>query len=422
MAAANQRYSGIAGTLTLRDRRILVDSLTAHSDGTAVLAGAIDFPELRNPTADLTLDFNRFRPLGTADKPQAAAWGRLSITGPLLGPTIRGGLRLDEGNLMIPAAAGSADITGEANTLGVSEIAPAGAEAVPAAPVSDRVRLENVQLTAGPGLWFQTPDARVQLSGTLAVNRDPDSGMRILGTLEGRRGTYTVVAGLFVRRLDISRARIRFLGSTELNPQLDIVATKTVLTGTSSQVDIQARVTGTLENPKLALSTAQGIQIPESELLSFLVFGQPSFALGNGTMGQTLLRQTLTGGIAELASMQLEQSLTAFGLPLDVLEIQASAAGTPENLVVGRELAPDVFITVQTAIGVLFSNAGQNTGEPLALRIDWRATPRLTATLGWEPPNQVRTLPAFFTNLVTPQQLTRQSNQFTFELRRRWTY
>lgn len=418
--AARQHYSEISGTLTLRDRRILVDSVRVRSDGLALLTGSVEFPELRNPLANLTMSFNRFRPLGTADKPQAAAWGQLAVTGPLLGPTIRGDLRLDDGNLLIPAG-GSGDIVTEPGVLGAAELAPTpGQEAVPAAPLSNRLVLQGVRLTAGPNLWFEVPNARVQLSGTLTVDKAPDGPMNIVGTLEGRRGTYTVVAGLLVRRLDVTQARIRFLGTGDLNPEIDAVATKTILDPQARPIDIQARVTGTLDNPQLALSTAQGLQIPQSELLSFLVFGQPSFALGGTGVGQSLLQQTVFGGITEVASMQLQQSLMASGLPLDIFEIQPSQQGFKgSNLVVGRELAPDVFLTVQTAIGVLFGNTGQTTGFPIGMRLEWRMTPRLTSTLGYEPITPVTTLHGFFTTI--PQQL-RQDKQWTLELRRRWTY
>ncbi len=418
--AARQHYSDISGTLTLRDRRILVDSVRVRSDGLALLTGTVEFPELRNPLANLTMTFNRFRPLGTADKPQAAAWGQLAVTGPLLGPTIRGDLRLDEGNLLIPAG-GSGDIVTDPGLLGAAALAPTpGQEAVPAAPLSNRLVLQGVRLTAGPNLWFEVPNARVQLSGTLTVDKAPDAPMNIVGTLEGQRGTYTVVAGLLVRRLDVTQARIRFLGTGDLNPEIDAVATKTILDPQARPIDIQARVTGTLDNPQLALSTSEGLQIPQSELLSFLVFGQPSFALGQTGVGQSLLQQTVFGGITEVASMQLQQSLMASGLPLDIFEIQQSQQGFKgSNLVVGRELAPDVFLTVQTAIGVLFGNTGQATGFPIGFRLEWRMTPRLTGTLGYELITPATTLHGFFTTI--PQQL-RQDKQWTLELRRRWTY
>lgn len=419
--AAAQRYTDIAGSVTLRDRRVVVDSLRLRSDGFATLRGSIDFPELRNPVADLTMTFDRFRPLGNADNPDAAAWGQLSLTGPLLTPTIHGSLRLDDGNLMVPAADGTGDLMAEAAALGVSDLGPEpGQQAVPAVPLSQRVRLVGVQLTAGPNLWFEMPGTRAQLSGTLTLQKEPDSELRIVGTLRGQRGSYTVFAGPIVRRLDISSASIRFLGTADLNPEIDAVATKTILTPQSQPVEIQAHVTGTLQNPQLTLSTAEGVQVPESELLSFLVFGQPSFALGDTRFGQALLQQTVYGGLAEVASLQLQQSALAYGLPLQVFEIQASSAtGRPQNLVLGGELAPDVFLTVQTAIGVLFGDVGQGSGRPVAVRLEWQVSPRLTATLGWEPLSPIRNLHGFFTTV--PQQLTRD-NQYTVELRRRWTY
>ena len=420
VAAARQRYSDIGGTLTLRDRRILVDSVRARSDGLVTLTGSVDFPELGNPVADLAASFEGFRPLGTADKPNAGAWGRLSITGPLLTPTVSGDIRLDGGNLLIPGAGGGANLAAEASALGAADLVPAGGEqAVPVAPLADRIRLNGVQLTAGPELWFEMPGARVQLSGTLTVDKPADEAMRIFGTLQGQRGYYTVIAGPIVRRMDVALARIRFLGTGDLNPEIEALATKTILDPQSRPIEIQARITGMLDNPQLALSTSAGVQVPESELLSFLMFGAPSFALGGSGVGQALLRQTVFGGITEVASMQLQQSLMAFGLPLDVFEVQATTAGQPANLVVGRELAPDVFLTVQTAIGIIFGNVGQTAGLPVAVRLEWRATPRLTATLGYEPINRVQSLHGFFT--LVPQ-FGRQDKQFTLELRRRWTY
>ncbi|HEX9105665.1 MAG TPA: translocation/assembly module TamB domain-containing protein, partial [Longimicrobiales bacterium] len=423
--AARQRYSNIQGRLTLRDRRILVDSVRARSDGYLTLGGTVEFPELRNPVANLTVTLDRFRPLGTADNPQAAAWGQIAITGPLSAPTIRGSVRLDEGNILVPVG-GTGDVVTEAGVLGVADLMPApGEETIPAAPLSNRLRLDGLQLNAGPNLWFEIPDARVQLSGTLTVDKAPDEPMLVTGTLSGQRGTYTVVAGPLVRRLDVTQARIRFLGTPELNPEIDAVATKTILDPQGRSVDIQARLTGTLDNPQLALSTAEGLQIPQSELLSFLVFGQPSFALGGTGVGQSLLQQTVFGGITEVASMQLQQSLMASGLPLDVFEIQPAQQGlsrgglAASNLVVGRELAPDVFLTVQTAIGVLFGNTGTTSGSQLGARLEWRATPRLNVTLGYEPVTPATTLHGFFTTI--PQQL-RQEKQWTIELRRRWTY
>ena len=55
----------------------------------------------------------------------------------------------------------------------------------------------------------------------------------------------------------------------------------------------------------------------------------------------------------------------------------------------------------------------------MAVRVDWRLTPRVTATFGYEPTGEALTLRGFQANV--PQQLVRQ-NQFMLELRRRWTY
>ncbi|HET9985225.1 MAG TPA: translocation/assembly module TamB domain-containing protein [Longimicrobiales bacterium] len=419
--ATGQRYTNIAGRLTLRDRRIEVDSVRAQSDGWLVASGAVDFPELNNPTADLGLRFARFRPMAAKGRQGAAVWGELDARGPMRSLTVTGALRLDDGTIVLPASTGQDILT---TSLAEAEPAPVmgqATQAVAVAPFGGNVRVSGLRVTCGNDLWFETEEARLQLSGELTVNRAPDGPVAVVGTLTGQRGTFTLTAGpLLVRRLDIARAEIRFFGGEELNPGVDVVATQTVLDAQQRPFDVEVRVTGTLQRPRLALATAEGVQLPESELLSLLVFGTRNTtgsALLPAEQRSALLQQTLFGGLAELASMQLESELLSAGLPLDIFEIRPGFQGgvVAPTVVVGREVTRDVFLTVEYAVGVLFGTEGPTRSLGPTVSLVWRATPQWTATFSRGP---VTRGPAYGAFLPAPP----TKAQLSVELRRRWTY
>src|SRR5690606_40695596 len=109
------------------------------------------------------------------------------------------------------------------------------------------------------------------------------------------------------------------------------------------------------------------------ELLSFLVFGRPSFALGEAAfLGQGVLGEFFLTGLTELTAIELEQELAA-DLGLDFFEIRPGfgafgGLGLP-TVILGREVAEDVFLTVEAGLGRL---AGVETKAALAVRLQRR--------------------------------------------------
>jgi hypothetical protein len=181
---------------------------------------------------------------------------------------------------------------------------------------------------------------------------------------------------------------------------------------------------GTLANPTLALSTPDAVPIPESELLSFIVFGQPGFELGDGLLpGQEVFETALIRGLAELATVELEDLLiTELGLPLDVFRIRPGEPGLLPGvgvpiLVIGTEVAPDVFLTMEGGLGVLFG-PDQAATSPWAARLEWRIDREWRYRVGWEPPDWWRLFRGFGAGLPG----LGVERQFTTELRRRWEY
>ncbi|HSJ25295.1 MAG TPA: translocation/assembly module TamB domain-containing protein [Longimicrobiales bacterium] len=417
----NQRWEQISGDVGFDGRRLLIRDLRARSDGWAVVGGHVVLERLDQPVADITVEFDRFRPMGVDNQRDAALFGRLALAGPPLGLRLTGNVQVDDGYVVIPQFGSGrrqlVDITGPAPVMG----SPLEGIPDPGGGALDNLVISNLVVVAGDGAWFMAEEARVQLAGRLVVNK-VGTAFPVTGTLTGNRGQYTLLAGPLVRRFDIVDASVRFLGNPEPNPVIDITARRTVFDPGGQQLDVNVRITGTLDNPRLSLAGTDVAGIAESELLSFLVFGQPSFALGGEFVpGENLLEQAFVGGFAELLAIELERNLGGFGF--DIFQIRLgrgplAGLGAP-TLVLGRQLRDDVFITVETGLNALFGGAGSNElPNHWAVRLEWAFDSRSRATLAWEPVYSGRA----FRGALFALPLTQQRQQFLLEVRRRWTY
>jgi hypothetical protein len=422
LIALDRRYTEISGHVLLQEELIRIEYLRARSDGWATLAGTVRLEQLTRPVLSLEVELDRFRPLGAGAVRAAAATGRVTLTGDLAAPVLRGSITMDDGYVRIPDL-GREDLL----DLDSPGVVPDVAIGVPGAPrppeegLLDVLVIDNLRLRAGPDLWFVADDVRAQLSGDLTIHRQGDL-FQIFGDLAGTRGTFTLTAGPIVRRFDLLSAQIRFLGTSPPNPALDIVATRRVMTP-GGDVEVEVRVGGTADRPTLALATEFGETIPEGELLSFLLFGQPTFALGTGPLpAGEVLEGLFLGGIADLASLQLEQVvLEDLGLPFDYFRIRPGTVGVAglgaPTLEFGMEIAQDVFLTVDAGVAALFGGTAVAPTQ-WAVALEWRIDRQWTLELAVQPVHRGRylgILPAVIPIATTGQQAV-------VNIRRRWTY
>jgi hypothetical protein len=285
----------------------------------------------------------------------------------------------------------------------------------------DNLRVSNFRVRAGESLWFAMPDARAQLEGELVFDKNGDD-IRITGSLSGTRGQYTLRAGPIVRRFDVVEAEVRFLGDTEINPLVNIVASRAIVDQQGRQLDLRVRVSGTMRAPTLSLASADAANIPQSELLSFLLFGQSNFGLTGGGVvpGQALVTETFLGGLTELISLELEDEIVDAGLNIDIFQLRfgTSIATLQPSLVIGEEFANNIFLTVESTLGGLLGGS-EGTLIP-TVRVEWRITPTSTARLGYELVQPSRALRGV--TVAQPYAINAQRRQYTFDFTKRWSW
>jgi translocation and assembly module TamB len=185
--------------------------------------------------------------------------------------------------------------------------------------------LGNVNVTAG---------------GDIRVEKTAGGPIRLLGQVQTVRGTYDFQG----RRFEIQRGgTVRFEGSPRLNPALDITATRLI-----SGVEARVHVGGSVRRPDLTLTSNPPLD--QADVLSLIVFGQPSNQLGEGQ--QVSLAQRASTIASGFAASKLAQSIGS-ALNLDTFEIQtASDTGqTAATVTIGEQVGQRLYVKLRQGIG-----------------------------------------------------------------------
>lgn len=421
----NQRYDQISADLVLREQTLELVEAVVHSGGWATVTGTVTFADLADPTLALRAIFDDFQALGVDDLDPADLNGELRVTGTLQSPVIAGAVTVDDGNVSIaPFQSSGTTLSDELAVTSFTGDTTAAQGEGSGRSWYDRLVLDSVVVTAGDNLWVVADEFRARLAGELILDKD-EEGLRVAGTLEGDRGTFTLRVGPLVRRFTLVRTNIRFFGTTDLDPAIDVTASRLVPGADGQMTEVLINLTGTLDEPTVSVTTGTGAEVPESELISFLLFGRPSFAApGEPPLGGPVLEEAVfgIGSLAEVASIGLETALSAeLGLPLDYFLIQPTQGPFgglgAATIVIGQEIAPNVFVTVNTGFGGLFGISG-SPANAWSVSLQWRITREWTLELAVEPVNPAR----FFRGLGTALPIVGVERQLILELQRRWTY
>ncbi|HEV7587599.1 MAG TPA: translocation/assembly module TamB domain-containing protein, partial [Longimicrobium sp.] len=328
-----------------------------------------------------------------------------------------GTVRLSDGTIYIP----SLNDTREADIVD-ADVGALGGDTIAVPTTTQRILgalvPRNLRVTVGQSVWLESPDARIQIAGDLVIDRPAQTNL-IFGELDAVRGSYNLVFGPIKRQFDIVQGVVRFYGTPELNPSLDITAAHEVRGGSSEQpVTVLVHLAGTMQQPRVELTTSNRQPLSQSELASLLLFGRTSDQ--GGSISEELLSGVvLQEALANLLASQIENALVRTKL-VDYVRVRTRAAtGTagagaasfglgflgPITIEVGKEIVSNVYGTLELVD--LFS--GQ---VKLGAGIDWQISPTLSLRAADEP---VQRDP-----LV--RNLFRVKRQVTVDLRRRWEY
>jgi translocation and assembly module TamB len=410
---------------------VRLSAVSGGAGGTLALQGFVAYANRENPSLDLRLDARNFHIIdrrSVASLFISTARSGLELSGPMRAATLTGTLNVDRGAIYIPETFGKdvVPLSGEDFFAIVDTTDIGNRGLLPGAPseLVEHLRLDGVRINLGDDVWLRSAEVNVKLGGSLSVTRaiDPLDRYRTFaggttrdtvayrlaleGTLNADRGTYTLNLGPALQReFQVQRGTIMFLGTPDLNPALDIAALYTVQRHNQQPLGIRARLIGDLyPQPILRLESNETYQLSQSDLVSYLVTGQPNFELGQERYAETaanLVLPTLGTTVGRVLQSTFGD-LIDWNLRFEpgATETSTLLRGTGEQGVLGylggarlggeKEVLKNVYFSVSTGLCQLNPNLQRsedlNFADALGGKLEYRL-PRLSVQAGIEPPS-----------------------------------
>jgi translocation and assembly module TamB len=280
---------------------------TLAAQGSVVLTGAA-------PSADMKATLQQFR-IAARDEAVVTASGSLTVAGPLASPKITAQLTTDKGELTIPdRLPPSVRKINVVETNGRTAPKPAPAPPAkkaepPALPATLAIELSmpGQVFVRGRGLDSEW-GGRIKVAGTSAVPQ-------ISGSLNIQRGTFDFLGKTF----KITKGRISFDGSGNVDPTLDIVAEVT-----TADITAQVILEGPASSPKIRLTSSP--VVPQDEILARVLFnrGLDKITAAEGIQVAQTAATLAGGGVGVLDRMRGR-------LGLDRLLFGSAPAGTASS-------------------------------------------------------------------------------------------
>ena len=322
----NNNVMTVGGTLAVHERAVGAVDVKVQSR---------HFQVVRNTLASLSVDTD------------------LRLTGNLRAPRLVGSLDVDDGSVDLGLLLDefTADpYTTEPLSTAAPEPGAAPAVVSPFQGLYDALALElgvgvpsslvlrgtNLRPVDAP---IDIGDINVTVGGAVQLTKAPGGKVQLTGEVNTVRGTYQFQG----RRFEILRdGRLRFDGTEELDPQLDLMARRVI-----SGVETFIRVQGTMTQPELTFTSNPPQD--QADILSLIIFGAAANELGEGQQA-SLVQQAgaLAGGyLASGLARSIGQALR-----LDEFEIQAQGeGGLGPTLSIGEQLGGRTYFRIRQGFG-----------------------------------------------------------------------
>jgi translocation and assembly module TamB len=332
----NVHFHDIAATARGGDgSRLRIDADLRSDQGAATARGTVELTRVSDPAFDLNVSARRLDASRRRDV-TAIADGEIHLGGRYTRPVVSGNVRLLTGEMNLDELLRQYQIVQLDNSLfQMFDDTPVGSLPAPLSPFLENMVLDGLIVSAQRNVWLRSRELNVEVAGNLdvAFDRQRDD-LRITGALEALRGSYQlqVLERLPTRRFEIRHGSINFVGTPGIDPNLDITAGYRVRRAQGDPLDVVATVTGTLQQPRIRLTSDSDPPVSETDIASFLLFGRSTLELSQAEADVvSSMREGMLGlarpVVLGLASTQLQQVFVNLGLPFDYLSLTAPEYG-----------------------------------------------------------------------------------------------
>jgi translocation and assembly module TamB len=420
--------------LTAQEDQLNVEQFRFRSGEQATdtlgVTGVLKFPKGEAATVDANVAANNVELANQNDGTELTLSGSLSAKGPLKRPNVTASLFVPKANLVAdPLGARTALDLGSAQSrelLGATEVPVAIGTLDPIAKLGQFINVAQASVSLGDEVWVRTPESRIKLGGSLDIKSSSSGLLALDGEVSANRGTFRLDLGPVNRSFTVDSGRVRFFGSDAVPATVGVYATNVVRASTGEETPIHVAITGTFNKVALTLSTDDDVfsGAPESEIISLLIFGAPTFALNS--QGQSTVKAVtgiLLPSLGGIVQPGLQKLLPYFNT------VEINTAGGQQDFSNGLSAASSLFNNLNIAAGKQIGNrtflrlngglcrASSATSDfrvTFGLSVEYQITKTLMAQIGVDPGA------APCTQLGTTGGSLRY--QFGFDLFKTWVY
>ncbi len=387
-------YRDLSGRASLSGRTIQVEEFTfgGIEGGRGRITGTVSITRLSDPDLDLSIEAEELPAYDRIDARMVLS-GRAALRGPYTGATLTGRLAVVSGVLYIEEIGRRRQIVDlHSDRLFLLDDAFTAPEGLVTGrnPFLANLTIDQ-RIIVQRDAWLRSEETNMEIAGELLLRHAPaEQEFRIDGTLQALRGDYK----LFNKRFTLQEGEIEFVGVPALNPNLRLVAVHRVQTQ-KRPLQIRVLIEGTLEEPTVRLESDAQPPIPESDLLSYLLFGRPTYEITRARGEQGSLIEDVAAGLEPFVGYALESLLVGeTGIAyVDVSRtpvrgVQGFYGGSTAPVLaatqveVGWYLAPTVFVSVAQHLSTVINIP--------SVRVEWKLNNNLTLE-GLAEPRLART-------------------------------
>jgi translocation and assembly module TamB len=412
-----------------------LSAVSGDDDGDSISVTGVlqvpDYASLDDAAFDLTLNTRNFEAFDQGALSGLQLTGGVRLAGAFDDARLTGAMTIDRGTIYLPEL-------GRKNVVALNESAPGFYDVVDTTFGRNRgivpqvqplmkefmthLQVPDLRIGIGDDVWLRSDEANIKLGGSVDLARVGDQ--RLSGTLQVVRGTYRLDLGLVQRTFQVDSGSVVFYGDPEIPPTLDVYATYTVRQVNRQDVHVIAHIGGTLANPRLDLATTEQFALSPTEILSYLAFGAPTFALG-GPNAASALRPVASALLPTIGGV-IERALADQIGILDYVQVQTGSVGTDASsqtardilsgsrIGIGKQIGERTFVTANYGLCKFGGATDQRLADALGVTVERRLDNGFSVQASAEPAS---------TALLCGQSDVRDTpRQFGFDLFREWSF
>lgn len=425
---------------------VRITRLTGASAGltgsSVSLTGAFHVPSWRSAKDlgfDLTLKARNFQAIDKRSFARLEMSGNAQVTGTLDRPVLQGDMTLDRGTIYIsdiyqkqvvdlndPEAFSIVD-TNLVENLGLLESSPVLDSLV------THLRIPSLSVRIGDDVWLRSEEANIKLAGSMDLAKAGTQRVES-GRVRVSRGTYRLdLAGIVQRTFQVDSGFVTFYGDPHLAPELNVWASYLVRQANrqiGEDVRVIAHIGGTLRHPSLELSSDARFAMSNTEILSYLVFGQPSFTTTSDATTNPVLQQVAAALLPSVGAV-LERALADQVGFIDYVQVQTGTTGeqgvfsttgassflSGTRIGIGKQIGEKTFVMANAGLCQLAgTQSGISFGQSIGLTVEHQLGDGYSLQASIEPSTAALQCRPGLTTIGS------RPPQYGFDLFREWTF